>query len=228
MKQQGFKYVAWVMPEKEETDEERNRASGEYRAMRKYREKYGFGAFAMSVYPQEMTRQAGVAELDANPNAKLMLALSNAQALAYIKARNTCEGTAAKQVLGLNVRSGADLLSQLLAARKEAMTTELDSDPKLVELATAMATCLKGKGYAVSDAKPTAVADRGATFAGEYAKLRNGSQPLTDQQARQHLDREIKAALDDLECGKDFYPEFEPRKREITRQVAQKFGRSDI
>ncbi|MEV0231638.1 hypothetical protein [Nonomuraea sp. NPDC050786] len=213
-------------PEKEETDEERNRASGEYQAMRKYREKYGFGAFAMSVYPEEMMRQAGAADLDANPNNKLMLELSKAQALAYIKARETCEGAAARKVLGLNVRSGADLLSQFITARDEAVAAELDSDPKLVELATAMATCLKGKGYAVSDTKPTAVADRGAPFAGEYAKFQRSGQPLTAQQARPYLNREIKAALDDLECGKDFYPEFEPRKLKIAQQVAQKFGRS--
>ncbi|MEV0348899.1 hypothetical protein AB0H88_24245 [Nonomuraea sp. NPDC050680] len=42
--------------------------------------------------------------------------------------------------------------------------------------------------------------------------------------ARQYLNREIKAALDDLECGKDFYAAYLPRNAEIVRRVEREFG----
>ena len=55
---------------------------------------------------------------------------------------------------------------------------------------------------------------------GEY-----GSQPdLTPYQARPYLAREIKAALDNLECGKDFYALYTPKKRELDLRVRREFG----
>ncbi|WP_433519512.1 hypothetical protein ACQP2T_30585 [Nonomuraea sp. CA-143628] len=48
---------------------------------------------------------------------------------------------------------------------------------------------------------------------------------LKPARARPYLDKEIKAALKDLRCGKDFYPAYSPKAIEITSRVYQGFGR---
>lgn len=229
MKQKGFKYVPYVMPEEEQTEEERRRASGDYQAMRKYREKYGFGVFAMLVYPEEMTRMAGApGPGEVNPNMNIQRELSKAQQEAYTKAEDSCTVTAAKQVLGLTVKSRTDYLAEWAAAYKRAIR-EMDGDPKLVEPAAAMATCLKGKGYTVDQTKPSDMAEHGSkVFLNQFGKLnrelREDMPTIPPQQARPHLNGEIKAALDDLECGKDFYPVYEPRKSAIKQRIDDQFA----
>ncbi|AWS46797.1 hypothetical protein DKM19_41370 [Streptosporangium sp. 'caverna'] len=47
---------------------------------------------------------------------------------------------------------------------------------------------------------------------------------LTPDEARPYLAGEIKAALDDLECGKDFYAAFQPRERQIRDRIDREFG----
>jgi len=47
---------------------------------------------------------------------------------------------------------------------------------------------------------------------------------MTADEARPYLAREIKEALDDLECGKDFYPVYAPRSRDIDHRVYAEFG----
>ncbi|MFI6735996.1 hypothetical protein ACIBI9_23985 [Nonomuraea sp. NPDC050451] len=247
MKQKGFKYVAWVKPEMPQSDEDRRRDAGDYQAMQKYREKYGFGVFAEFVYPKEMDApQAQIERGAADPNMKIQGSLSEAQLGAYHKAKDACMVTVAKQVLGVTLKSNLDYYNQIALTRKRATAGTLDSDPKLVELATAMATCLKGKGYAVTDTTPTALAKRGENvFFKEQdkvgreqddsvpdvappAKKDQGQQihmpSLTAEQAKPYLAREIKAALDDLECGKDFYPVYTPRKSAIDAQVRAQFA----
>ncbi|MGV9379245.1 hypothetical protein ACWDRB_25735 [Nonomuraea sp. NPDC003707] len=247
MKQKGFKYVAWVKPEQPQSDEDRRRDAGDYQAMKKYREKYGFGVFAEFVYPKEMNAPAAQRESpNQDPNMKIQEALSEAQLGAYHKAKDACMVTAGKQVLGVTLKSNLDYYNQIALTRKRATAATLDSDPKLVELAGAMATCLKGKGYAVTDTGPTALAKRGQdAFYKEQDKVgreqddtvpdvappakKGDNQPinmpsLTAEQARPYLAKEIKAALDDLECGKDFYPVFTPRKSAIDTQVRAQFA----
>ncbi|MEV6032569.1 hypothetical protein AB0L65_15530 [Nonomuraea sp. NPDC052116] len=247
MKQKGFKYVAWVKPEQPQSDEDRRRDAGDYQAMRKYREKYGFEVFAEFVYPKEMNAPAAQRESpNQDPNMKVQEALSEAQLSAYHKAKDACMVTAGKQVLGVTLKSNLDYYNQIALTRKRATAATLDSDPKLVELAGAMATCLKGKGYAVTDTGPTAMAKRGQdAFYKEQDKVgreqddtvpdvappakKGENQPinvpsLTAEQAKPYLAKEIKAALDDLECGKDFYPVFTPRKSAIDAQVRAQFA----
>ncbi|MBF8188652.1 hypothetical protein ITP53_23565 [Nonomuraea sp. K274] len=221
MKQQGFKYVAYVPPKQEKTEEERKRAAGDYQAMLKYRQKYGFGAWAFEVYPEEMMRQSGADAAAADPNMKIVSKLSTAQAQAYMKAKDTCAIRAGKQALGLTLKSASDHLIQMLTAREQAIGRELDGDPGLVELAAAMAGCMKSKGHTFDDTKPTAMADRGRIFATEQTRLR---EHVSSVQARQHLNKEIKAALDDLECGKSFYPAYEPRQTAIGRRIDDQFA----
>ncbi|MEV0379293.1 hypothetical protein [Nonomuraea sp. NPDC050643] len=244
MKRQGFKYIPYVAPEKPPTEEQRRRNSGDYPAMKKYRQKYGFGVFAAHVYPKEMN-QPGTEPAD-NPNKKVQGQLSGAQLGSYKKAGDVCMIAAAKQVLGLELKSYDDYYEQMNAAVQRAVNEQLDSDPKLVELAGAMATCLKGKGHTVGDTTPSAMSGRGQkAFLAQEDKLGRAQDPdvpdvapsvkdgkiamfypptLTPEEARPYLDKEIKAALDDLECGKDFYPAYEPRSFAIDRQVFDRFG----
>ncbi|MFI7703033.1 hypothetical protein [Nonomuraea sp. NPDC049480] len=247
MKQKGFKYVAYVPPKPAESEEERRRAAGDYQAMRKYREKYGYGVFAMHVYPKEMGNPAvrpDNPEID--PNWKIQSGLSKAQMQAYRKAMDTCSATAADQVLGLKVKSEMDLYKAHGVAVNRAIKNAVNGDPQLMELAADMATCLKGKGYAVTDTAPDAMSDRGQTvFRDQEDKLgreqrddvpdvappvKEGELPmyyaptLTADQARPYLNKEIKAALDDVDCGKDFYPVFIPKQSAITQQISEQFG----
>ncbi|MBE1588519.1 hypothetical protein ACFPOI_53985 [Nonomuraea angiospora] len=247
MKQKGFKYVAWVKPEQPQSDEDRRRDAGDYQAMRKHREKYGFEIFAEFIYPKELNAPAAqMASPNQDPNMKLQEALSEAQLGAYHKAKDACMVTAGKQVLGVTLKSNIDYYNQIALTRRRLTASTLDSDPKLMELATAMATCLKGKGYTVTDTAPTALSKRGQdAFIKEQDKIgreqddtvpdvappakKNGNQPihmpsLTAEQAKPYLAKEIKAALDDLECGKDFYPVFTPRKSAIDAQVKAQFA----
>ncbi|MEU6711193.1 hypothetical protein ABZ897_06890 [Nonomuraea sp. NPDC046802] len=247
MKQKGFKYVPYVSPEREATDDERKRASGDYQAMRKFREKYGFGVFSRHVYPKEMGNPAVKPDdPEINPNWKIQSDLSEPQMQAYRKAMDACTITAAQQVLGLKVKSQMDYYNEQYRAVKRASAAELDSDPQLVELAAAMATCLKGKGYAISKAVPTAMENRGQEeFLVQEDKLgrqqrddvpdvappaKDDKPPmyyaptLTPAQARPYLNKEIKAAVDDLDCGKDFYPAYYPKSSAVSRKINEQFG----
>ncbi|MBF8188653.1 hypothetical protein ITP53_23570 [Nonomuraea sp. K274] len=247
MKQRGFRYVAYVQPTRQTTEEDRRRASGDYEAMRKYREKYGFGVFALYVYPKEMGNPAVKPDNpEINPNWAIQSALSKSQLQAYHKALNGCMTTAANEVLGLDIKSDTDYMAAMYTARDRALKSALNSDPRLVEPAADMATCLKGKGYAVGDTSPTAMSEHGSTvFRAQEDRLgreqrddvpdvapppKEGEVPLiyaptlSPEQARPYLDREIKAALDDLECGKDFYPTYQPKQSAVDRQVNEQFG----
>ncbi|TDD18868.1 hypothetical protein [Nonomuraea diastatica] len=248
MKQKGFKYVPFVSRSQQpDTDESRKRAAGDYQALRKYREKYGFGVFALFVYPKEMGNPAVKPDNpEINPNWKIQSSLSKAQIGAYSKALDACMATAAGQVLGLNLKPGTDYYAEHNKARRRALKSSVNSDPELVELAGAMATCLKGKGHAISDTTPLAMAERGPDkFRAQEDRLgraqrddvpdvappaKEGEVPmiyaptLTPEEARPYLNREIKAALDDLECGKDFYLAYLPREQAINKQVSDQFG----
>ncbi|MEU7862187.1 hypothetical protein [Nonomuraea sp. NPDC049141] len=247
MKQKGFKYVAYVQPPKQDSEDDKARDIGDYQAMRKYREKYGFGVFAMHVYPKEMGNPAVKPDKpEINPNWEIQNSLSKAQSTAYRKATDSCMIEAAKKVLGKTLKSMDDYFNQQNRASEQALARMVNSDPKLIELASAMAGCLKGKGYPIGKTTPMAMSRQGQeTFLVQEDKL--GRQQLDDvpdvappvkegemrmtyaptltpEEARPYLTKEIKAALDDLECGKDFYPAYLPKDAAVTRQVNEEFG----
>ncbi|MFI6735997.1 hypothetical protein ACIBI9_23990 [Nonomuraea sp. NPDC050451] len=246
MKQKGFKYVAYVTPHKPGTEDDKRRASGNYQAMRKFREKYGFGVFAQHVYPKEMGSAPTSPDSEPNPNMKIQNALSKTQMQAYRKALDACQVSAANQVLGLKLKSTEDFYDAQFKASVRARKGKLNTDPELVELAAAMATCLKGKGYTVGDTTPVTMSELGQkTWLGKEDKLgreqmddvpdaappaKDDKVPmyyaptLTPEQARPYLAKEIRAALDDLECGKDFYPAFLPKEQAVQGQVSAEFG----
>ncbi|WP_043615641.1 hypothetical protein [Nonomuraea candida] len=248
MKQKGFQYVPYVYPEPKEDEEGRRRMAGDYQAMRKFREKNGFGVFAMHVYPKELGNPQVKPDDpgEVNPNWKIQSSLSKAQLQAYRKAMGACEITTANQLLGLDLKQGTDLMREMSKASNRVVRTTVNSDPELVELAAAMATCLKGKGYAIADATPKSMSDRGhKEFLAQEDKLGRAQMDdvpdvapapkedeapmiyaptLTPEQARPYLAKEVKAALDDLECGKDFYPAYLPKESAIRQQVNEQYG----
>jgi hypothetical protein len=242
MKQKGFKYIPYVRPA-DDGKEAQALASGDYQAMREHRAKYGFEVFAVHAYPKEM----GISdESGTDPNQEVIRALSPAQLDSYNAVKDDCVVVAGKQVLGLTLTSNMDYFNQRAKAQKQAKATELDGDPKLVELAGAMATCLKGKGYTVGDTKPTSMNGRGReVFLVQQDKLGRKQDPdvpdvapprkegkgmglhmptLTPQEAKPYLAKEIKAALDDLECGKDFYAAYTPRESAVRQRVDDQFA----
>ncbi|WP_188192171.1 hypothetical protein [Nonomuraea sp. SYSU D8015] len=242
MKQKGFEYVAFVQ-EFKGTDQDDKRAAGDYQAMQKYREKHGFGVFSRHVYPQAASRGADPVS---NPNGKIQSSLSSAQMGAYRKALDACTSTSIKQVLGLEVKSDRDYYTLRNKAARKAVDGTLNTDPTLVELASAMATCLKGKGYSIADTTPAAMSGRGQKeFLVQEDKLGREqfddvpdvtppanedeipmyvAPNLTPEQARPYLQKEVEAALDDLECGKDFYAAYMPKESAIQKQVNDQFG----
>ncbi|GAA3544824.1 hypothetical protein GCM10022419_026290 [Nonomuraea rosea] len=244
MKQKGFTYVPYVKPEKQETEQERKLVSGDYQAMREYREKFGFGIFSQHVYPKEIGIESLQEGIQADPNVKLSRRLSRAQYEAYNTAKDACIGVAGKQVLGVSIKSNIEYIGLFAKAFKRAKAAELDGDPKLVELSGSMATCLKGKGYTVSDTKPTALARRGEDLfmdqLGALGREQMGDPPggpkmtkdtrefqmpeLTPQQGKPYLVKEVKAALDDLECGKDFYAVYVPRETAVKQKINDQYA----
>ncbi|WP_326825706.1 hypothetical protein [Streptosporangium sp. NBC_01756] len=232
MKRKGFKYNVNVPPPKQVSDEKRKLDSGDYETMKKSREKYGFKYFAEFVYPNDLAARR-YEFFDNTANQPIKNALSAAQLEAWGGADETCRTESIKKFTGKTVTSEEDYFTQL-NRRLDRADRETDSDPKLVELARAYGDCLKGKGYPVTSLRPTKMVDAGGVaLLKELNTLgRNQAedpiegaeyQPkLTAEQARPYLTREIKAALDDLECGKDFYPAY--RADDASKRAFDEFG----
>ncbi|MEV2272988.1 hypothetical protein [Nonomuraea africana] len=160
------------------------------------------------------------------------MALPEDRQKAYQAAENTCFVGAVKSVLGKEVSSLEDYARQLSAAYDERAAKELDGSANLVKLGSAFATCLK-----VTAAKPTDLAERGVkAFVDERTEVarKQGMRApvkaarlipsLTPDQARPYLKKEIKAALDDLACGKDFYAAYSPVAWKLQQKVYAEFG----
>ncbi|WP_271215367.1 hypothetical protein [Streptosporangium carneum] len=239
MKRKGFRYVPYVSAMKG-TDEQEKDYSGDYAAMKARRSKYGFEIFSWFVYPREMGNPAArPADAPVNPNFAIKNDLSPAQQDAYDEMSEACDAQAYKQITGKVVKSMDDWSAQTNALIDQRTGRELDGDPKLVELASAMADCLTGKGYRLTSTKPTAmnvwgwrlftaerdeIASKDDTPETDLPKGHYYLPRLTPARARPLLDREIKVALEDLECGREFYPAFRPRNAEIVRQVEAEYG----
>ncbi|MEU4326733.1 hypothetical protein [Nonomuraea dietziae] len=229
MKQGGFKYVPFVLPREERPD-----LSG-YDSMKAYRQKYGFGVFSRHVYPKD--RLAGGFDVEVeDPNNAIMMKLNPSQLAAYRKVESGCFRQAAKEVLGKEASSLTDASEQLNAASARLEAAEIDGDSELVRLAAGFADCLTVKGYQVSSTRPTDLARRGhdeilkesdKLGAKEFDNPKPGvhyAPNLSPAQARPYLEREIKAALDDLECGKEFYSRYAPRQAAIDARVMNEYG----
>jgi hypothetical protein len=243
MKGKGFKYVPYVPPEKKKTAMEVKLESGDYEAMKAHRQKYGFGIFAEYVYPGELGVSAGEKELYKDPNTKIADSLSGAQHDQYNKSVLACTAKAVKQVLDKDIDRPMDYYNERAGLRDTLVGQEVNSDPRLLALANSMADCLKAKGYAVTNTKPSEVKDVGElVVVKQLAKLghaqgeknakgsmkREGVAPfpmprLTAEEARPHLAKEVKHALIDLDCGKDFYAAYTPKMTDISARLDAEF-----
>lgn len=216
MKQSGFTYVHYIAPRRPDADQ------STYEAMKTYRQKYGFGVYAQYVYPDDPLSgsiQSAEAELKSEPNETVLGRLNNSQLDSCNKALRTCHSKAAKEVLNKKVGSMLEGINLMKKAKEE-----LDGDPELVTLASDLADCLTAKGRRVPSTKPTALARRGFdTFWAQSEK--SGDTPdLPSAQAKPYLDKEVSAALEDLECGKEFYTRFAPAKASIEARVWGEYG----
>ncbi|MBN6054749.1 hypothetical protein JYK22_22620, partial [Nonomuraea sp. RK-328] len=166
----------------------------------------------------------------------MLMSLSAGKLKKWRAADESCFSQAVKEVLGKTVISREDYYDQLEAAVRKSLGV-LDQDKQLVMLGKQFAACL-----GVSQTAPTALDGLSHTkivrqasdvakkaWKGELPKAPTGKSVfrpnLKPAEARPYLDKEIKAALKDLECGKDFYPAHSPKAMEITSRVYQEFGR---
>ncbi|GGK67931.1 hypothetical protein Ppa06_28950 [Planomonospora parontospora subsp. parontospora] len=241
MKRKGFRYEIHVPAPRKVGDDERRAGSGDYEAMKRVRQKYGFKIFAKFVYPGDPAAERYFV-LPHGTNDGIKQSLSETQAVAWEEADNDCRTEVVRKVLGKTVTTMEDYYSQL-NRRLEQADRETNSDPRLIGLAQDFADCLKGKGYPVSSARPTDMREAGARAMEKEANRIGRSQAenpvdevggmeatyepeLTVEQARPYLAREIKAALDDLECGRDFYPAF--FAGDAAKKAYQEFGHEAI
>jgi hypothetical protein len=238
MKRKGFKYVPNIPPPLTTSSRERILdGSGDYSAMRKYREKHGFGVYFAFAYPDDP--EEGIPKPIPDPNMELAQSLSKTQYNAWTAADNACYAAAFTKLTGKKVSSTDDVYKQADNLYTEAKDRRLDGDPRLVELAGDFGDCLKSKGYPVASLKPTAMAfNSGRIFqeqnnADLVKRLKLDTAEtieatrMTPDEARPYLAKEIKASLDDLECGRDFYAAFRPRDTKLFEGIWNEFGRED-
>lgn len=213
--------------------------TGDYAAMKAHRSKWGFNVFSNLVYRQELETKN---ESGPDPNAMTKRDLSSAQQKAYGKALEACQAQAIKQITGKSVKSQQDWFEQVDKLEAQRRTRELDGDAHLVELASAMAGCMTGEGYQPAAKNPTRMETWGQlTFMRELHELARkeggrdvppftstgpwyGPTHLSDADARRYLAKEVKMALDDLECGKDFYAAYLPKSGEVAQAAKVEFG----
>ncbi|MFE3455428.1 RNA polymerase sigma factor [Nonomuraea sp. NPDC059194] len=167
-----------------------------------------------------------------HPNNKIVMALPEAEQKTYRLAQDKCFIEAVKTVLGKNISSWEDYGRQHAAAYDKLADTELNGSANLVKLGRSFAACLK-----VTSAKPTELAERGRqVFVDERTEVarRQGVSapanakiiipPMKPEQAKPYLKKEVKAALDDLACGKDFYAAYAPQAWKLQQKVNADYG----
>lgn len=235
MKASGFRYIS-APRARVSTDPDGRRTAGDYAALKAYRTKYGFMIFSALVYPKD-DRAGGLDTGAESPNDKNLMALSAAQQDAYRKALDGCFSQATKQIFGKDVKSFDDYYAKYAKAYESVVLSRLDADPKLIPLAQEYADCLKSQGVRVDSAKPSAVGEQAQKpFYDELFALGKKEHPktkaenwwpsFTPAQARPYLNREIKAALADLECGKEFFPAIAPKRTAVSATFDAEWGMS--
>ncbi|MFE6738668.1 hypothetical protein [Streptomyces tubercidicus] len=213
MRKQGFQYVPSVPPQ----SDDQTKAPSTYAEMKAYRTKYGFGYFAGYVYPNDPNLD-GASSTYTDPNDAIVAKLTPSQKQAYDKALhgkanekegdedpNSCSAQGEKAAGMTRPPAGnADQLNALYQRQNQ----EFNTDPKLVAAARTYASCLRGKGYIMSGTSPSEVESVvEAPFAQKRVQMTDSfSRKLDVDTARPLMNNEIKAALDDLECGKNYFP----------------------
>ncbi|MGW8552590.1 hypothetical protein [Streptomyces tubercidicus] len=213
MRKQGFQYVPSVPPQ----SDEQTKVPSTYAEMKAYRTKYGFGYFAAYVYPNDPNLD-GSSSTETDPNEAVVAKLTPSQRQAYDKALhgnasekkgnedpNSCSARGQKAA-GITQPPAGN--TDQLNALSQRQLQEFNADPQLVAAARTYASCLRGKGYITTDTSPMAVETVMAEpFAQKRVQMTDSfSRKLDAGTARPLMNNEIKAALDDLECGKNYFP----------------------
>ncbi|MEW9548372.1 hypothetical protein [Nonomuraea sp. NPDC050783] len=230
MKAAGLQYLPDNIVKSVRTETERKALNGDVKAMRQLRAEEGFGIWS----------EVKEAETKEHPNDKIVDSLPAAKLKAYKAAQEQCFVKAVKTVLNKDVSSKEDYEQQVDLAIAEA-EEELNKDVKLAKLSKSFASCLKIK----KAAKPTDVAEakrkeiieartdmaekQGVTTSDQQRVTAAGEEELplpkvSEAQVKPLLKKEIKAALDDLECGKDFYAAYEPAAWKLKQKVYAEYG----
>jgi hypothetical protein len=222
MKKQGFQYVPHALLM--QNDDQVTRYGGPTSLLqpadevRAFRQKYGFGAYARLVFPNDPAVALPVMDPGQNPNNAIRNALDPARQQAYDLALHGsdddgsktdgkktagnssqgCAGDAAQKVFG---NGGQDNTAQKAAAQRA--YTEYQTDPAVVAAAQNYADCLRGQGYKVTSTQPGTIETSLFNSAVDtVAKLSPGS--VDGAAAKSGLAAEIKAALADLDCRGDY------------------------
>ncbi|NUR87515.1 MAG: hypothetical protein HOY71_25830, partial [Nonomuraea sp.] len=232
MRSRGFSYTPFLPTFPPPTAEELKQSEGDYAAMRAFRQRYGYMVFSGMVYPDD--RDAGGIRTSVNDdvNSRYIAKLNPTQAAAYLKADDACFVQAVKQVLHKRVTDQQDLVDQETQDLDREEERTLNTDPRLVALAHEYATCMRARGYEIPSEAPAKIDstelyrfldvlhDLGRKDWGSRARPgQNYSPDLTPEQARPYLDKEIASALDDLECSRQFFPVYFPRRLALWKVV---------
>ena len=181
--------------------------------VRAFRAKYGFGAYARLVFPNDPAVAVRQVDPSQNPNNAIRDALDPARQKAYDKALNGtaaavkaggkpaagstdqgCAGEASLKFYG----TGPSKDEQAAAGREYA---KFQNDPAVVSAAQKYADCLENKGYHVASAQPGRVEE--SMFDDASSKAENAG-TVSAAAAKSGLATEIKAALADLDCRADY------------------------
>ncbi|WP_327089404.1 hypothetical protein OIE66_01910 [Nonomuraea sp. NBC_01738] len=235
MKRRGFKYIPFITRQDALTEVQARRMAGDYSAMHAFRRKYGLQVFAAFVYPFDKDAGGSAAMIE-NPNDAITTALSGTQGVAYNADLDTCYAMAVKETTGKSVRDFTDLYTKFGDAYMAALERELRSYPRVTKLTADYAACLRARGYTVKSESPTDI-DRvvARVYTGQLHRIgreqwgkpdskENFYPTLTAAQAMPYFRREIDAALEDLECGREFFPVVLPVQTMVDQRLAMEWG----
>jgi hypothetical protein len=193
----------------------KNPALVPYDQLKTYRSKYGFGAlYAQDVYPNDPNVEPKEAPIRPDPNQAIRDALSPAQKHAYNLAfddgwlekisagapktsvkQGGCTGKVGKEVYGDGVRTSDQ---QGREQQFNAAEQQFETNSAVLSAAQGYGDCLRGHGYQVTSTKPGVIENT----MGQVVQQERTNHPNPDSRAG--LTKEIKSALDDLECGKAY------------------------
>jgi hypothetical protein len=235
MKAAGFTYQPFVAVVRPQDRDDNDR---DYDSAHKIREKYGFGAFARSVYPDDPNVPGARGAQPEDPNNRAYQSLTQDRKDAWNQAlmggtdpgalkksgklgAAGCQGQARTKAYGDEAKIQSDSQAQSDQARQSQQN--LNGDPTLTRLAQQYASCLRGKGYPISTTSVTEIRHAlsfdwfgkaaQASPHGDPNKPPNPNEPprIDPTVARNMLNQEIQAAVADLDCGRDFRAAYYPK-----------------
>ncbi|GAB2943411.1 hypothetical protein GCM10027280_35150 [Micromonospora polyrhachis] len=208
MKKKGFQYVPRTLEVNRSRTDDFTGASSLLQpadTVRPLREKYGFAIFAEAVYPGDPVITRPDPNPDANPNNKIYGELSAAQQKAYDEALGT-DGKSGKKIPGCADEAYGATFGNSGSGDAAAASREWDkfrSDPKVVAAAQKYGDCLRGRGYRITSSEPGLIEQAAAETV--LARMpAGGVASMSVEKAKAELVKEVKAALDDLDCRGDY------------------------